>query len=101
MAEHDRSAAPLFDVPVHLFLHLLALKLNVSTVEVLGIDPSDGLVVDVNVIQKQEVGGPHRPTQSFGLFFDHLRLSTQTNALFFEPVGEDVLKEIGFDLGPP
>ena len=94
MTEHDGPRTPFVDVTLHLLLHLLSLEVNVRTVEVLGIDPCDGLAVDRDIVQEEEVRRSNWPAVSLLLFFDHLGLTAQTHALRFKPVREDVFEQI-------
>ena len=98
MSEHDGPTAPLLDVSVHLFLHLFALKLNVGPIEVFGIDPSNGLVIDVYVVKEKKIRCTDRSAQQFGLLTDHFRLTAEADALVLKPISENVFEQIGFDL---
>ena len=55
MSEHDGSTAPLVDVAHHLFLHLLSLETDISTIEVLCINPGDWLAIDFNMVEKEDI----------------------------------------------
>ena len=76
MTEHDGAAAPFLDVPIHLLLHLLALEFNIGSVEVFRANPRNGLVVDVDVVQEEQIRGTNRTSEQFRLFLDHLGLTS-------------------------
>jgi hypothetical protein len=50
MAENERSLTPRINVSVCLFCNLLSLEINVSTIEVFSIDPSNGLAINLDMV---------------------------------------------------